>query len=79
MVVFIQDNQDEIELIENNYKIESLNHLVNKTLRHNMIIDDTLHVITVISNICEFRRRWDLMKQFIERTRKFTKCKIICC
>ena len=76
MVVFIEDNQDKIELIENNYNIKSFNHLINKTLRHNMIIDDTLHIITVISNICEFRRRWDLMKQFIERTENLQNVKL---
>lgn len=76
MVVFIEDNQDKIELIENNYNIKSLNHLVNKTLRNNIIIDDTLHIITVISNICEFRRRWDLMKQFIERTENLPNVKL---
>lgn len=76
MVVFIEDNQDKIELIENNYNIKSLNHLVKKAFKNNIIIDDTLHIITVISNICEFRRRWDLMEQFIERTKDIPNVKL---
>lgn len=76
MVVYIEDNRDKIELIENNCQIKSNNDLILKALKKNVLIDDTLHVITVISNICEFRRRWDLMNQFIERTQQYNNIKL---
>jgi len=76
MVVYIEDNQDKIELIENNFNIKSNNNLILKALKKNELIDNTLHIITVISNICEFRRRWDLMNQFIERTQQYDNIKL---
>ena len=76
MVVYIEDNQDKIELIENNFKIKSNNDLILRALKKNELIDTTLHIITVISNICEFRRRWDLMKQFVERTQQLDNVKL---
>ncbi len=76
MVVYIEDNCDKIELIENNYKINYNNYLLLDSLKKNIVIDDTLHVITVISNICEFRRRWDLMEQFIKRTQQYNNIKL---
>ena len=33
-------------------------------------IEETLHVITVISNICEYRKRWILANEFIGRMEK---------
>ena len=44
-----------------------LNHLIKDAILNCEPIDNTLHVITVISNICEFKRRWFLMKEFIKR------------
>jgi len=76
MVVYLQENSDKIELIENNYKIKSNNHLLLDTLKNNILIDNTLHIITVISNICEFKRRWDLMEQFILRTENLPNVKL---
>lgn len=76
MVVYIEDNRDKVELIENNFNIKSLNNLILKALKKNELKDNTLHIITVISNICEFRRRWDLMNQFIERTQQYDNIKL---
>jgi len=50
--------------------------LLYKTLKSNNKINDTLHVITIISNICEFKRRYELMKQFIERMEEFENIKL---
>jgi len=76
MVVFYKENNDIIELIETGKKIISNNDLIIKTLNDNKIIDDTLHVITVISNICEFKRRWELMENFTEKIEKFKNIKL---
>jgi hypothetical protein len=76
MVVYIEENFDKIELIENKKKIKSNNHLILDSLKKNLLIDNVLHIVTVISNICEFRRRWDLMKQFIERTENLPNVKL---
>jgi len=48
-------------------KLINNNNLLFDCLKNNEIIDETLHVITVISNVCEFKRRWELMEQFIKR------------
>jgi hypothetical protein len=40
---------------------------VLKTIRNNDPIDDVLHVIAVVSNPCNFKRRYQLAKDFIER------------
>jgi hypothetical protein len=49
---------DNFEYKENNIK---------RAILSNTPIDDTLHVIAVISNPCAFARRYILMKEFIER------------
>jgi len=53
--------------IEPTKKIIPFNSEILKALNNWEIYDDTLHVITVISNLCEFKRRWQLMKEFIEK------------
>ena len=65
MVVY-EENYNK-KMIETDKKIISNNHLILNSLNNNELIDNTLHVVTVISNICEFKRRWELMKNFIER------------
>ena len=40
---------------------------VRDTLKHNEPIDQVLHVIMVVSNPCNFQRRYELAKQFICR------------
>lgn len=76
MVVYIEDDLNKIELIENNFLIKSNNKLLSKSLRSNFFIDDTLHVITVISNICEFKRRWELMRKFIDEMSNYENVKL---
>ncbi len=44
--------------------------LILESLNQKNKIDDVLHVITVISNVCEFKKRWKLMQEFIERMEK---------
>ena len=70
MVVIDIDNMT-IELIESKKIIKSNKHLINKALKSQNKIDDVLHVITVISNVCEFKRRWHLMNEFIERMKEY--------
>lgn len=50
-------------------------NLLYNTLKSDEIISETLHVISVISNICNFKRRYELMKQFIERIEEFKNIK----
>lgn len=69
-IIKYNDNQKE------NFEIKSLNNFLLNALNKNTIIDDTLHIITVISNICEFKRRWELMNKFIERTEKIPNIKL---
>lgn len=57
---------EEISISEKNHGIKNVS-LLRETLTNNEKIEETLHVVTCISNICEFKRRWDLMKEFIER------------
>jgi hypothetical protein len=56
--------------------IKSNAHLVPECLASDDKIDDVLHVITVISNVCEFKRRYQLMKEFIERMNKTSHIKL---
>ena len=41
--------------------------VISDIIMNSKEIDSVLHVITVISNICEFKRRWKLMNDFINR------------
>jgi len=58
------------EKLNININIKSNKDLFNKCLNNNNQIDDVLHVITFISNICNFKRRWQLMSEFNERMNK---------
>jgi hypothetical protein len=40
---------------------------IPKALAHDAPIDDVLHVVTVISNPCQFKRRFQLAREFISR------------
>ena len=75
MVVIDVDNMT-IELIESKKIIKSNRHLITKALKSKNKIDDVLHVITVISNVCEFKRRWQLMNEFIERMKEYENIKL---
>jgi len=44
-----------------------LNINLKKTINNNDPIEEKLNVITIISNICRYKRRWDLIKDFINR------------
>lgn len=76
MVVYINDDNNKVELIENNVILDSNTHLIKETLMNKNKIDETLHIITVISNICEFRRRWELMMDFIKRIEQYQNVKL---
>ena len=71
MVVIDVNNleQDFFEVTTKN--INSNNELIKNCLKGSEMIDDKLHVITVISNICNFKRRWQLMIEFIDRIKEF--------
>jgi hypothetical protein len=75
MVMIDIDNLT-IELIESKKAIKSNKHLITKALKSKAPIDDVLHVITVISNVCEFKRRWQLMEEFIERMNEYENIKL---
>jgi hypothetical protein len=60
---------DDIILVNENNIKQGINNkiLLNQSLKSSEKIDDTLHIIAIISNVCEYRRRWQLMKEFIDR------------
>jgi hypothetical protein len=69
----------DIEGIEFDIKYKNTKNnkkLLYQTLKSNDIVSDTLHVITVISNVCEFKRRYELMEQFIKRMEQFHNIKL---
>lgn len=37
---------------------------------------DKLHIVVVISNVCEYKRRWELFDQFIKRLSNKTQCQL---
>jgi hypothetical protein len=43
---------------------------INESIKKNILIDDKLHVIIVISNPCKYFRRYILALEFIERIKK---------
>ena len=59
------------EIIEKNFdtkvNIVSKVNLLKNILLDNNQVENKLNVISVISNVCEFKSRWKLMKEFIER------------
>jgi hypothetical protein len=61
------DNESINLEFEERINIESKVNLLKETLDNNVKIEDKLNVISVISNVCEFKTRWRLMKEFIER------------
>jgi hypothetical protein len=50
--------------------------LIQEALIHDKPVEDVLHVVTVISNVCEFKRRWNLMKDFIQKIEKTPSVKL---
>lgn len=74
MVVYLENKNQ--EFTETEKKLICNNNLIKKSLQSNILIDDKLHVITVISNLCEFKRRWELMKDFISRLENYPNIKL---
>jgi hypothetical protein len=71
-MVVVDVNNLESDFFEiTNKNIKSNNDLLKSCLKGNEKVDDKLHVITVISNICNFKRRWQLMIEFIDRIKQF--------
>ena len=66
-MVVIDTESSSFELIESKKILKSYKWLLNKCLKSDQKIDDTLHVIAVVSNVYEFKRRWQLMREFVER------------
>lgn len=52
------------------------NHLVTEALVSNNLADDVLHVVAVISNVCEYKRRWQLFEEFVSRMEKYSNVKL---
>ena len=63
MVAF---DEIELQICDPKYGIDN-SELLKNTLRGNVLVDDVLHVVTYVSNVAGFRRRWELMRQFIDR------------
>jgi hypothetical protein len=64
---------------KNNIKksINSFNSNENKELLSETIEEENiLHVVTVISNVCNFKRRWQLMNEFIDRMNEYDNIKL---
>lgn len=82
MVVILDIENNPIDLIESNKIIQPIDHLIKKALfsssssPNECFVDDTLHVVTIISNVCEYKRRWQLMREFIERMESKSKMKL---
>lgn len=55
--------------IKNNktIKLTDNSEIVKECLSQDIQIDSVLHVVSVISNVCEFKRRWELMHDFSKR------------
>ena len=73
-----QSNQIPLHRYPHNQPIfqsKNISHLINEAIRSNDYYDETLHVISVISNICEFKRRWELFKEFQARMEKEERCR----
>lgn len=45
----------------------SIKTSINTSLLGKERVDNVLHVVAVLSNICEYKKRWKLMNDFIER------------
>lgn len=66
-MVVIDVNNESVELIESKLKLKSNQLILKNALHANHKIEDKLHVVSVISNVCKFKRRWQLMREFIKR------------
>jgi len=64
------------EVIKEGIKLPNNKNILNKLLKSDEKISDELHVITYISNYCEFKRRTKLMIQFIEHMNQFDNIKL---
>jgi len=66
---YYYDNNFNSFNIDNNFNIKSSNikNNIKETIRYNNKIEDKLNVIMVISNVCGFRKRIQLAKEFIIR------------
>jgi hypothetical protein len=69
---------DDIVLVNENNIKQGINNkiLLEKSLKSSEKIDEVLHVITCISNVCEYRRRWELMIEFMERMKYVNNIKL---
>ena len=75
-MVVIDTESSSFELIESKKIIKSRKHILNKCLKNDTKIDDILHVVCVISNVHEFKRRWQLMRDFIDRMKEYDNIKL---
>ncbi len=66
----------EESLTESARQKSSNNNLIYDALTSNILADDVLHVISVVSNICEYKRRWQLFNEYIERMNKYPNIKL---
>ncbi len=62
-----KNNSLSTEYYHDEERVEKLSKQIKEAILSNTFYDNTLHVISVISNICEFKRRWQLFKEFKER------------
>jgi len=49
---------------------------IQKAIHTSTPIDDTLHIIIVVSNICEYKKRWILANEFIQRMKDESNIKL---
>lgn len=70
-MVVIDTESSSFELIESKKIIKSNKWLFNKCLKSDKKAHDVLHVISVISNVHEFKRRWQLMREFMDRMKDY--------
>jgi hypothetical protein len=63
----------DISELKLNFNIKNQNNrdLIFSALKSNVMSNEKLNVITTISNIQQFKRRYELMKEFIERIKLF--------
>lgn len=52
-------------------KTNNNKELLNECLKSNDFIEDKLNVIAVLSNYCNYKRRLNLFKEFVERMKKY--------
>jgi len=64
----VTNNSDEIKkLTKSSDSIYYTNNEIKKAIKNNTPIEDKLHVIIVISNPCLYKRRYELLHQFVNR------------